>query len=163
MFEGTRRPTAHRQSRRRIARAAEQACGILAPYLGSRPEPLEPRLLLAHDPVIELRFNEAIDSQTVTDSASAGGVVTGTFAGDILASPPVNSGQWFQVTHTRNSTTGAVRTYVNGVLVSTAVSQAGDKGAEFSSIGATTDVNNDLTTIEGYNYFNGDLDQVEIF
>src|SRR5213075_3199495 len=84
MFEGTRRPTAHRQSRRRIARAAEQACGILAPYLGSRPEPLEPRLLLAHDPVIELRFNEAIDSQTVTDSASAGGVVTGTFAGDIL-------------------------------------------------------------------------------
>ncbi len=46
-------------------------------------ERLEPRVLLAHDPVIELRFDEAEGSTTVTDSAAAGGVLTGTLAGDV--------------------------------------------------------------------------------
>ena len=35
--------------------------------------------------------------------------------------------------------------------------------AEFRAIGALTDVAADETTIEGYTYLNGDLDQVEIF
>ena len=48
-----------------------------------RLEGLERRLLLAHDPVIELRFNEPEGSTTVTDSAAAGGVLTGTLAGTV--------------------------------------------------------------------------------
>ena len=83
--------------------------------------------------------------------------------GAVSASTPVNTGQWFRVTHTRDASTGVVKTYVNGVLVSQAVSGIGQMRAEFRAIGATTNVAADETTIEGYNYFNGDLDQVEIF
>jgi len=68
-----------------------------------------------------------------------------------------------RVTHTRNADSGVVRTYVNGVLVSEATSETGVKGANFYSVGATTDVANDLTTVQGYNYLDGDLDQVEIY
>ena len=83
--------------------------------------------------------------------------------GAAAASTPVNIGEWIRVTHTRNANTGLVRTYVNGVFVSEATSETGVKGANFYSVGAITDVANDLTTVQGYNYLDGDLDQVEVF
>ena len=232
-----------------------------------RPERLEARRLLSHaaghDPVIELRFDEPVGATTVTDSAAAGGVVTGEFAGDILpeirntdarpgggnyvhldgdgqfrgfggridmselltpvlgrtsslsfyirttqvgnsatwrapgvtgaeqagsvddifwgnldpegrariqtglspisSSTPVNTGEWIHVTQTRDAATGRARTYVNGNIVSEAFTDAGDISAEFRAIGVTTDLEGDITSVTGYNYLNGDLDQVEVF
>ena len=223
-----------------------------------------------HDPVIELRFDEAVGSTAVTDSAAAGGVITGAFRGDTLpqiraappspaggnyvhfegggvfalfsdnrntggrielsellnpilgntsslsyyirtsqtgfadvrqspgvtgadepvggsdvfwgnlgpagearvvagngagaASSPISDGNtWYHVTHTRNADTGVVRSYVNGLLVSQATGEIGLKGANFRSIGATTNVGSDLTTVQGYTHLNGDIDQLEIF
>ena len=228
---------------------------------------LESRVLLSHlpghDPVIELRFDEPIDATTVTDSATAGGVTTGTLTGDVMpviqstgpspaggnyihfdgngvfrgsggrvdlselltpllgrsttlgfwirttqvgdtatwrapgvagaeqeggvddifwgnldpegrvrvqtgisgitASTPVNTGEWIHVVQTRDAATGRARTYVNGAFVSEAFTDPGNIGAEFRAIGATTDLQNDNSTVTGYNYLNGDLDQVEIF
>jgi hypothetical protein len=220
-------------------------------------------VLLAHDPVIELRFDEAEGSTTVTDSAAAGGVLTGTLAGDVApeiratdpspaggnyvhfdgngrylgsggrvdmsallnpvlggtsslgfyvrtdqvgdiatwkapgvtgaeqqggvddifwgnldpegrmriqtgvspisSSTPVNTGQWVQVTQTRDAATGRARTYVNGVFVSEAITDPGVRTANFRAFGATTDVAFNRTTVQGYNYLSGDLDQVEVF
>ena len=95
------------------------------------------------------------------DPAGQARIVAGN--GAASASTPVNTGDWVRVTHTRNAASGVVRTYVNGALVSEATSETGVKGANFYSIGATTDVAADLTTVQGYNYLDGDLDQVEIF
>ena len=38
--------------------------------------------MMAHDPVMLFQFNEAATATTVTDSAAAGGVITGTLVGD---------------------------------------------------------------------------------
>ena len=81
----------------------------------------------------------------------------------ISASTPVNDGQWYRVTQTRNATTGRARTYVNGVLVSEATTDPGVHGANFPAIGATTDLAGDRISVQGYNYLDGDLDQVEVF
>jgi hypothetical protein len=235
---------------------------ILASVSGGT-ERLERRVLLAHDPVIELRFDEPEGSDTVTDSAAAGGVLTGTLTGNfppeiratdpspaggnyahfdgngqylgsggrvdmsallnpvlggtsslgfyvrtdqvgdiatwkapgvtgaeqqggvddifwgnldpqgrmriqtgvspISSSTPVNTGEWIQVTQTRDATTGRARTYVNGVFVSEALTDPGVRTANFRAIGATTDVAFNRTTVQGYNYLSGDLDQVEVF
>src|SRR5687767_14455771 len=54
----------------------------------ARTEPLERRMFLTHvpghHPVIELKFDEPLGSETVADSAPAGGSLTGDFAGDVL-------------------------------------------------------------------------------
>src|SRR4029079_13116546 len=81
----------------------------------------------------------------------------------ISASTPVNTGQWFDVTQTRNAATGRARTYVNGLLVSEANTDPGVRGANFRAIGATTDLANDKTSIQSYNCVDADLAQVEIF
>src|SRR3954465_7678294 len=73
-FSGGLAVQSRKISRRRRSSLAS-ACG--------RTEGLEARVLLAHDPVIELRFDEPEGSTTVTDSAAAGGVLTGTLTGDI--------------------------------------------------------------------------------
>src|SRR5687767_479378 len=259
---------------RRQPAAARAAAFAAVARSGQRTfEGLETRRMMAHvaghDPVIEFRFDEAPAATTVTDSAAAGGVVTGTFQGDILpellaeepspaggnyirfsgdgvfsanpaapssggrvelsellnpvlgdtsslsyyirtfqvgtdaawsspgvtgaeqagggsdvfwgnlnlqgqarvlagngagaASTPIADSLWHHVTHTRNATTGVVRTYVDGLLVSTATGETGVKQANFRVLGATTNVAADLTTIQGYTHLNGDLDQVEVF
>lgn len=83
--------------------------------------------------------------------------------GPASTSTPLGTGDWVRVTHTRNSISGVVKTYVNGVFVSQAISEVGQKGVNFRAIGATTVDAADLTTVLGYNYLQGDLDQVEVF
>jgi len=268
ILRASRNTTTGGRATRRGPGALRRACeAVVTPRSGF--EPLEQRLMMARDPVMLFQFNEAATATTVTDSAAAGGVTTGTlvadgpegeaiapeirtddpspaggnyvhFEGDglfkgtggrvdlsallnpvlggtaslsyyirttqtghadswqapgvtgaeqasgsddifwgnlgpdgearvqagnggIASSGPINTGEWIRVTHTRNAVTGAVRTYVNGAFVQEAISEPLEKGAEFRSIGATTDVGNDLTAIDGYNYLSGDLDQVEVF
>jgi hypothetical protein len=71
---------------------------------------------------------------------------------------------WHHVVHTRDAASGTIRTYFDGRLVASAAGDVGVKAAAFNSIGANTvHPFNSLTDVEQYYYFNGDLDQVEIY
>ena len=53
------------------------------------------------------------------DLAPEGEVRAQAFYTAVSSTPtPINTGEWFRVTHTRDATSGVLRTYVNGVLVS---------------------------------------------
>ncbi len=84
-------------------------------------------------------------------------------SGGIYSTNPVNDGQWHNIAITRNSTTGQVQLYVDGVLNATGTFDTGLKTSQFSVIGALSDVANDGTTPTGDNYFNGQLDEVRIY
>jgi len=75
----------------------------------------------------------------------------------------VNDGNWHQVTITRDSTSGQINVYTDGKLSQSVMSEKGDKTSPFNSIGALTTVDNAMTTVQGYNYLAGDLDQVEVY
>jgi hypothetical protein len=81
----------------------------------------------------------------------------------IASANPITDGLWHQVTITRDATSGKIAVYVDGALSGSGTSEAGNKTAPFNSIGALVDRSQDLATINGYNYFNGDLDQVDIY
>ncbi|HZN66574.1 MAG TPA: PA14 domain-containing protein [Tepidisphaeraceae bacterium] len=77
---------------------------------------------------------------------------------------PINDGQWHRVTFTRDSGNGQIRAYTDGVQTGAVTSETGVKGANFRSIGALTAVDqNDLSLVQFYNHWVGELDQVEIF
>ena len=78
-------------------------------------------------------------------------------------SRPINDGNWHRVVHTYDATSGQVRTYVDGILHSTATTETGPKTAPFNSIGALVNRTGDLVGIDGYNHLNADLDQIEVF
>ncbi len=95
----------------------------------------------------------------------AGGHI-GIYVGDsggIYSTNPVNDGQWHNIAMTRNSTTGQVQLYVDGVLNATGTFDTGLKTSQFSVIGALADVANNGTTPTGDNYFNGQIDEVRIY
>ena len=68
----------------------------------------------------------------------------------------INDGNWHHIFMTRNSTSGEVKIYANGILNDTATSDTGDKTNSFYSIGRIEDTGG---TPE---YFNGTIDEVRI-
>ena len=64
-----------------------------------------------------------------------------------------NDGQWHHVAFTRNSTTGVVQIFVDGVLQTTGTSETGLKTTPFRLIGAQVDIATDGTTVEGNTFF----------
>ncbi|HZN64668.1 MAG TPA: PA14 domain-containing protein, partial [Tepidisphaeraceae bacterium] len=82
--------------------------------------------------------------------------------GAAASTTPVNDGSWHHVAFTRDMVSGEVAVYVDGNLQDTALSETGFKNARITSIGATTVVTNQ-NVVEGYNHWNGDLDEVMIF
>src|SRR5206468_10664605 len=76
---------------------------------------------------------------------------------------PINDGQWHHVVFTRDAVSGVVKTYVDGILNSTATGATGNKTSHFSSIGSDVVVANDGVTRQGAIYFNGQLDDVRIY
>ncbi len=89
----------------------------------------------------------------------------GIFVGDtggVYSTAPINDGQWHNITMTRNATTGVVQLYVDGVLNGSGSFDVGYKAAQFYLIGALT-VRNSTGNVVGANYFNGQLDDVQIY
>jgi hypothetical protein len=80
---------------------------------------------------------------------------------------PINDGAWHQVTLTRDETSGLVRIYLDGQINASAVSGTGAKTLPFNSIGALPNYSGPdaggVRTNNGSRYFNGDLDQLQIF
>src|SRR5262249_48896152 len=82
--------------------------------------------------------------------------------GGIYSSSPVNDGQWHNVTMTRDALTGVVQLYIDGTLNATGNFDVGYKAAQFYYIGALT-VRNSSGNVTGANYFNGQIDDVQIY
>jgi len=70
---------------------------------------------------------------------------------------PVNDGQWHHVAFSRDSVTGVVKVYVDGVLNSTATSATGVKTTPFASLGRIEDTGGTI------DYFAGTMDDVRIY
>ncbi|HYT92746.1 MAG TPA: PA14 domain-containing protein, partial [Gemmataceae bacterium] len=70
---------------------------------------------------------------------------------------PINNGQWHFVALTRDSVSGQVRVYVDGVLNATATSATGLKTTPFSSIGRI------VNTAGWAQYFAGSLDDLRFY
>ncbi|HEY2760754.1 MAG TPA: LamG-like jellyroll fold domain-containing protein, partial [Pirellulales bacterium] len=89
----------------------------------------------------------------------------GIFVGDsgIYTTSAVNDGQWHNIGITRNSMSGLVQIYVDGVLNASSTLGTGSKTSQFFLIGALSDVANNGTTFSGANFFNGSLDEVRIY
>ena len=85
-------------------------------------------------------------------------------AGDVgvVSNTVVNDGQWHHVAFTRNSTTGTVQIYVDGVLQVTGSSDTGQIASAFNLIGAQTDLTSGGGP-DGHTYFNGQLDELRIY
>jgi fibronectin type 3 domain-containing protein len=83
-------------------------------------------------------------------------------AGGVYSTAAINNGQWHQVAITRDATTGQVQLFIDGVLNSSGTLAAGTKAAQFYLIGALTD-RNSAGYVTGANYFNGQLDDVQIY
>jgi len=84
------------------------------------------------------------------------GILKGNTAG-AKSTNPINDGTWKHIILTRDSTTGSVQVYVNGVLNQTATSETGDVTTAFSRLGSIEDTGGTPT------YFNGSLDEVKVF
>ncbi|MDO9208964.1 MAG: LamG-like jellyroll fold domain-containing protein, partial [Sulfuricurvum sp.] len=84
------------------------------------------------------------------------GILKGNTAG-AQSTNPINDGTWKHIVLTRDSTTGSVQVYVNGVLNQTATSETGDVTTAFSRLGSIEDTGGTPT------YFNGSLDEVKVF
>lgn len=90
------------------------------------------------------------------DASGRIGILKGNTAG-AKSTNPINDGTWKHIVLTRDSTTGSVQVFVNGVLNQTATSEAGDVTTTFSRLGSIEDTGGTPT------YFNGSLDEVKIF
>ncbi len=84
-------------------------------------------------------------------------------SGGIYSTNPINNGQWHNIAITRDATTGIVQLFVDGVLNGTATLDTGAKTSQFFLIGALSVVAQDGHTYTGANYFNGKLDEVQIY
>ncbi len=84
-------------------------------------------------------------------------------SGGIYSANPVNDGKWHNIAITRDANTGIVQLFVDGVLQGTATLDTGNKTSQFFLIGALSVVAQDGKTYTGANYFNGDLDEVQIY
>jgi hypothetical protein len=82
--------------------------------------------------------------------------------GGVYSASPINDGTWHNVAMTRDSTTGVVQLYIDGVLNGSSTLDTGFKAAQFYLIGALTD-RNSSGNVTGANYFNGQLDDVRIY
>ncbi len=80
----------------------------------------------------------------------------------VVSTTAVNDGQWHHVAFTRDSTTGTVNIYIDGILQVTGTTDTGLKTAPFQLIGAQTDLTSGLAA-DGATYFNGQLDDVRIY
>ena len=81
-------------------------------------------------------------------------------AGDIGSATSVgsiNDGSWHHVGFTRDSLTGRVSVYVDGVLHNSSLSESGQKGTPFSSLGRIEDTGGSPA------YYAGLLDEVRIY
>jgi hypothetical protein len=96
------------------------------------------------------------------DATGHVGVGVGT-AATVVSNTPVNDGQWHLVAMTRDTVSGEIKIYVDGSLDRTANSETGSKIAQFSRIGATTNVGQDGVPDNTYTYFNGQLDDVRFY
>jgi hypothetical protein len=70
---------------------------------------------------------------------------------------PVNDGQWHHVAFSRDSATGMIKLYVDGVLNATATSDAGLKTTPFASFGRIEDTGGTI------NYLAGSLDEIRVY
>jgi glucose/arabinose dehydrogenase len=70
---------------------------------------------------------------------------------------PVNDGQWHHVAFTRDSATGVIKLYVDGVLNATATSDTGTKSTPFASFGRIEDTGGAI------NYLAGSLDEIRVY
>jgi fibronectin type 3 domain-containing protein len=84
-------------------------------------------------------------------------------SGGIYSTAPINNGQWHNIALTRNASTGAVQLYVDGALNASGTFIAGAMTSQFRLIGALQDVAQDGVTVQGANFFNGQLDELAIY
>lgn len=84
-------------------------------------------------------------------------------SGSVLSANPVNDGQWHHIALSRDAVSGAVRVYIDGALSNSGTLQTGNKTSQFKLIGANSVVNSDGVTFVGANFFNGQLDDVQIY
>ncbi len=96
------------------------------------------------------------------DSEGHIGVAVGD-SGSVLSVNPVNDGQWHHIALTRDAIAGTVNVYVDGALSATGTLETGNKTSLFYLIGALSVVDMDGVTFSGANYFNGQLDDVQIY
>jgi len=89
------------------------------------------------------------------DASGKMGIQAGDTAGAITTSP-INDDNWHHIVMTRNSSTGEVKIYVDGILNDIATSDTGDKTNSFYSIGRIEDTGG---TPE---YFSGTIDEFRI-
>jgi fibronectin type 3 domain-containing protein len=75
---------------------------------------------------------------------------------------PINDGTWRLITQTRDTTTGQVTTYLNGVVQQQQTNDTAEKGANFRSIGAVANINT-LRREDGFAHLNADLDQIQVY
>ncbi|MGD9655483.1 MAG: LamG-like jellyroll fold domain-containing protein, partial [Sulfuricurvum sp.] len=90
------------------------------------------------------------------DASGRIGIMKGDTAG-AKSTNPINDGTWKHVVLTRDSSSGKVQVYINGVLNNEATSATGDVTTSFASIGRIED------TAGSPEYFNGSLDEVKIY
>jgi len=85
----------------------------------------------------------------------------------VVSTTAVNDGQWHFVAFTRNSTTGILQVFVDGVLQGTFVGDTGTKAATYNLIGAqlqeSFSTNNSTVITTGANYFNGSIDGLRTY
>jgi hypothetical protein len=110
------------------------------------------------------------------DSVGRIGVAVGD-SGTVVSTIPVSDGTWHHVALTRDSSTGIVNIYIDGVLNATSANypqmnppvsqlETGARTTPFNLIGAMSLYNSSNgvpTTFTGATYFNGQLDDVQIF
>jgi fibronectin type 3 domain-containing protein len=90
----------------------------------------------------------------------------GIFVGDsggIYSTSPINNGQWHNVAITRNASTGVVQLYIDGKLNASGTFATGNLTSQFQMIGALQDDAGDGVTVQGANYFNGQIDELAIY
>jgi Concanavalin A-like lectin/glucanases superfamily/PA14 domain len=90
------------------------------------------------------------------------GVAAGLAGAGVVTTSPINDGQWHLITLTRDAANGEIKIYVDGVLDAQGVGEAGGKTIPFNLIGAVTRTGVDQVP-NGYNFFNGQLDDVRFF
>jgi hypothetical protein len=74
----------------------------------------------------------------------------------------ISDGAWHYVAFTRDAVTGEERVYVDGVFEAGVFGVPGIATTDFNAIGAATDVAFSGGGIEGYNHFEGELDELTI-
>ena len=84
----------------------------------------------------------------------------------VVSTTQVNDGQWHFVAFTRNSTTGILQVYVDGVLQGTFVGDTGAKAATYNLIGPAPEAyssNGSTVITTGATYFNGSIDGLRAY